>query len=88
MNKITEQEMAELNQLREQYSNTMFEIGQLQYNKNELENQLKLIDQELTGLYSDIKSSETRQNGFLNTIREKYGEGMLDTQTGEVLPQS
>jgi hypothetical protein len=88
MNKITEQEMAELNQLREQYSNTIFEIGQLQYNKNELENQLKLIDQGLTGLYSDIKSAETRQNEFLNSIREKYGEGTLDIQTGEVSPQS
>ena len=88
MNKITEQEMAELNQLREQYSKTIFEIGQLQYNKHELESQLKIIDHELTGLYSDIKSAENRQNEFLNSIREKYGEGTLDIQTGEVLPQS
>ena len=84
--KLTEQEIVELNQLREQYSKTIFEIGQLQYNKNELESQLKLIDHELTGLYSDIKSAETRQNEFLNSIREKYGAGTLDVQTGEVLP--
>ena len=41
MNKITEQEMTELTQLRDQYSKTIFEIGQLQYEKHELENQLK-----------------------------------------------
>lgn len=84
--KLTEQEIVELNQLREQYSKTIFEIGQLQYNKNEIEGQLKLIDHELTGLYADIKSAETRQNDFLNNIREKYGEGTLDAQTGEILP--
>jgi len=84
--KLTEQEIVELNQLREQYSKTIFEIGQLQYNKNEIEGQLKLIDHELTGLYADIKSAETRQNDFLTKVREKYGEGTLDAQTGEILP--
>ena len=84
--KLTEQEIVELNQLREQYSKSIFEIGQLQYNKNEIEGQLKLIDHELTGLYADIKSAETRQNDFLTKIREKYGEGTLDAQTGEILP--
>ena len=83
--KLTEQELAELIEMREQYSDTIFEIGQLQYNKHELEEQLKLIDQDLTGLYADIKSAETRQNEFLIKVREIYGEGTLDVQTGEIL---
>jgi phage host-nuclease inhibitor protein Gam len=86
MNKITEQEMTELTQLREQYSKTIFEIGQLQYEKHELENQLKTIDNELTGLYGDITSNYQRQDDYLTKIREKYGEGNLDIQTGEILP--
>lgn len=83
--KLTEQELAELVALREQYSDTIFEIGQLQYNKHELEEQLKSIDQDLTGLYADIASAETRQNEFLVKVRETYGEGTLDVQTGEIL---
>jgi homoserine trans-succinylase len=86
MKKITEQEMTELTQLREQYSKTIFEIGHLQYEKHELENQLKAIDDELTGLYGDITSNYQRQDDYLNKIREKYGDGNLDTQTGEILP--
>jgi phage host-nuclease inhibitor protein Gam len=86
MKKITEQEMVDLNQLREQYSKTIFEIGQLQYEKYELENQLKTIDSELAGLYGDILSNYKRQDDYLTEIREKYGEGNLDTQTGEILP--
>jgi|LauGreDrversion4_2_1035121.scaffolds.fasta_scaffold40698_2 phage host-nuclease inhibitor protein Gam len=86
MKKITEQEMVDLNQLREQYSKTIFEIGQLQYEKYELENQLKTIDSELTGLYGDISSNYQRQDDYLTKIREKYGEGNLDIQTGEILP--
>jgi phage host-nuclease inhibitor protein Gam len=86
MNKITEQEMTELTQLRDQYSKTIFEIGQLQYEKHELENQLKTIDNELTGLYGDITSNYQRQDDYLTKIREKYGEGNLDIQTGEILP--
>jgi homoserine trans-succinylase len=86
MKKITEQEMTELTQLREQYSKTIFEIGHLQYEKYELENQLKAIDSELTGLYGDITSNYQRQDDYLNKIREKYGDGNLDTQTGEILP--
>jgi hypothetical protein len=86
MKKITEQEMVDLNQLREQYSKTIFEIGQLQYEKYELENQLKTIDSELAGLYEDILSNYKRQDDYLAKIREKYGEGNLDTQTGEILP--
>jgi homoserine trans-succinylase len=86
MKKITEQEMTDLTQLREQYSKTIFEIGHLQYEKHELENQLKVIDSELTGLYGDITSNYQRQDDYLTKIREKYGEGNLDTQTGEILP--
>lgn len=86
MKKITEQEMVDLNQLREQYSKSIFEIGQLQYEKYELENQLKTIDSELAGLYGDILSNYKRQDDYLAEIREKYGEGNLDTQTGEILP--
>ncbi len=86
MKKITEQEMTELTQLREQYSKIIFEIGHLQYEKHELENQLKVIDSELTGLYGDITSNYQRQDDYLTKIREKYGEGNLDTQTGEILP--
>jgi mRNA-degrading endonuclease YafQ of YafQ-DinJ toxin-antitoxin module len=87
-NKLNEQDFKELNTLREQYSSTIFEIGRLQYNKVELEAQLKIIDHELTGLYSDIKTAETRQDEFLRKVRETYGEGMLDTQTGEIVTQS
>lgn len=86
MKKITEQEMVDLNQLRNQYSKTIFEIGQLQYEKYELENQLKTIDSELAGLYEDILSNYKRQDDYLAEIREKYGEGNLDIQTGEILP--
>lgn len=86
MKKITEQEMVDLNQLRDQYSKTIFEIGQLQYEKHELENQLKTIDSELAGLYGDILSNYKRQDDYLAKIREKYGEGNLDIQTGEILP--
>ena len=82
--KLNEQELEEMNLLREQYSRTMFDIGQLAYNKYQLEEQIKTIDQELTGLRSDIKTNEDRQDEFLKKVREKYGEGMLDIQTGEI----
>lgn len=85
--KLNEQELEEMNMLREQYSKTMFDIGQLSYDKHQLEEQIKLIDHELTGLRSDIKTNENRQNEFLEKVREKYGEGMLDVQTGEITPQ-
>ncbi len=86
--KLTEQELEEMNMLREQYSKIMFDMGQLAYDKYQLEEQIKLIDQELTGLRSDIKTNGSRQDEFLEKIREKYGEGVLDTQTGEILIQS
>lgn len=86
--KLTEQELEEMNMLREQYSKIMFDMGQLAYDKYQLEEQIKLVDQELTGLRSDIKTNGSRQDEFLEKIREKYGEGVLDTQTGEILIQS
>jgi len=86
MNKITEQEMTELNALREQYSKSIFEIGQIQVSKHELENQLKMMESELSGLYADIATNHTRQNEYLTKIRTKYGEGTLDIQTVEILP--
>ena len=86
MNKITEQEMTELNALREQYSRSIFEIGQIHFSKHELENQLKIMESELSGLYADILSNHTRQDEYLTKIRTKYGEGTLDIQSGEILP--
>jgi hypothetical protein len=72
MTKLSEKELNQLQKFQESQNQIIFGLGQLNIQKLELEEQYKNI------VYS--------QNELAKKLEEKYGEGQINTTTGEFVP--
>ena len=73
--KITDQELTELNRIRDLYAAALYAFGQLYISRRQLDEQ----ERELNEAYRKLQGDEQK---LLDTIVEKYGEGNLDPKTG------
>ena len=73
--KITDQELTELNRIRDLYAAAQYAFGQLYISRRQLDEQ----ERELNEAYRKLQGDEQK---LLDTIVEKYGEGNLDPKTG------
>lgn len=81
---INEQELQQLHELRDQYTELTFRLGQIKLEQVTLNLQLKRLtelEQSMTDSY--LKLTETETN-VVNTLIEKYGNGELDIETGQI----
>ena len=73
--KITDQELTELNRIRDLYTEAQFAFGQLYISRRQL-------DANETALNEAYRKLQADEQKLLDTIVEKYGEGNLDPKTG------
>ncbi len=63
-----------------------FETNRLASILGELHYQRTLIDLELENLKQAIKENARKQQANLKTLGEKYGDGSINVETGEITP--
>jgi methyl coenzyme M reductase subunit D len=88
MAKITQEEQDFIKKLQEKYSELTVKIGQVNMEMHDLENtlnELKALEKDLLDQY--IQSREDERT-FINSLSDKYGEGSLNLETGEFIPNS
>ncbi len=73
--KITDQELTELNRIRDLYTEAQFAFGQLYISRRQLDENERTLNE----AYRKLQADEQK---LLDTIVEKYGEGNLDPKTG------
>ncbi len=73
MSEITKEELESLNKIQNQYSSILMSIGVLEIRKQKL-----LID------HDKIQEEFTVTT---NKLKSKYGEGIIDLNTGEIKPE-
>lgn len=82
---INEEELKQLHTLRDQYTEMTFRLGQIKLEQVMLNTQLKrLIELEETIALEYMKAIET-EDTLVNDLIEKYGNGELDIETGQIL---
>ena len=84
--KFTEDELKTVTKIREDYFNIQNEFGQIKLAKIRLETQIDSVEkreEELHKQFTELQNSETE---FLDSITEKYGQGTLNPETGEFIP--
>jgi hypothetical protein len=83
---LTEQEIQEINELRDQYATLTAKFGQLKIEQILIEEQLKRLG-ELENTYKEeYLTTQVKEEAFGNTITAKYGEGNIDVESGFFLP--
>ena len=77
--KFNEEELKEVQNIRQGYLNIQQSFGQLKLAQMRLENQEIELEESL-------KSLQDNENKFLEGITKKYGDGSLNPETGVFTP--
>ena len=84
--KFNEEEMKRFNDLQQVYADIQRNLGQIAVTKLKLENQIEELDvSEEDNKQKFIEAQETEKN-ILGDINKKYGEGVLNPETGIFTP--
>ena len=79
--KITSEELQQLKTSRQEASRLAAVLGELHYQKT-------LLDLELENVKESIRSNALDQRDQLKQLGEKYGDGSINPETGDITPLS
>jgi hypothetical protein len=75
--KLTQEELDQINQLRTQQSEVILSLGQIEY-------QLFNFEREKTKLKNTLETLEIQSDQLATDLTEKYGPGNINIETGEI----
>jgi beta-xylosidase len=82
--KITPEELSQLQAFDGQIKQNTFELGQFNIDLYNLELQKESVETEKKNTLEVLKTLTQQQSQMLETLKNKYGEGRLDLNTGEI----
>lgn len=81
---LSQEELAKANDLSDRYSRLVSEMGQNQIKQQEIKARLSELIKEETHIFSDYNTILTEEQALGQVLTEKYGEGVIDLQTGTI----
>ena len=79
--RLTEQELTEIKTLRENFSSTYSNLGVL-------EARLKEFTEEKERIFKILEELKTEEQKIYQKLKDNYGEGSIDLNTGEFKPEN
>lgn len=77
--KLSQEELQEINQIRNDYTNLYANVGLVQVKIKELEEEKSIYFQELDFL-------KEKEKAVFEKLKENYGNGTIDLESGEFKP--
>jgi hypothetical protein len=74
---LTQDELTQLRNLKEQQQNILMDLGSIEY-------RMSLLEQTKSNLKSQVLELEKLNNQLGAQLTEKYGNGVLNLETGEI----
>jgi len=74
---LTQDELTQLRNLKEQQQNLLMDLGSIEY-------RMSLLEQTKSNLKSQVLELEKLNNQLGAQLTEKYGNGVLNLETGEI----
>lgn len=84
--KLTEEEIKQIKDLQAQYNQFVFELGNIEVQLQNVNATKSAIETEKNSIVEDIKKLGEREKELVTTLQEKYGQGSIDIETGEITP--
>ena len=85
--KFSDEDMNKIKEFQQKYVDIQMNFGRIEISKNRLEDQFESLDEAHDKLVDDLNSTQTEERSFIAEVNEKYGDGVLDPQTGLFTPQ-
>jgi len=83
--KLTQEELQSIQELQKQFNQFVFELGNVEAQIQGLLHQKSLLETEKEGIVNDIKTLTNKEKDLVASLQEKYGNGSIDPQTGEIV---
>jgi len=83
--KFTEQEVLEINELKKNVSEVLYQLGQLNLERKKRLDEIDLIESDLHNKYFALIQDEQL---VFQKLNEKYGDGSYDLNTGLFTPSN
>ena len=80
--KLNREHLEEIQQLNQEYSSTYIRLGQATRQKLYLTDELTRIETDITDLLNKIKYYESQEKRLIDKLKETYGEGEINIETG------
>ncbi len=81
--KFTEEEVSQINQLRQDVGNIFVQLGQLQIEKKRRIDEVENTEKQLIEQHQNLVKQE---QDLFQGLNKKYGDGNYDPNTGEFTP--
>ena len=84
MAQLTPEELQSIKDLQSKYNQTIFEIGAAEAQLIVFHEQIEKLVEAKKGLVSDLKTIEQKELEITKALQVKYGEGAVNSETGEI----
>lgn len=84
--KFTDEEMKTIQGIQKRYFDIQGELGRISITKIRLNQQLDNLYEKEETLQKDFVNVQDEEKSFVDSINTKYGEGVLDPESGTFTP--
>ena len=86
--KFTQEELDSIKAFQQRYLDIQMGFGQVEITKMRIATQQTNVDTFSTDLHEQFNTVQTEEREFIDGINEKYGDGVLDPDTGVFTPNT
>tara|TARA_B100000424_G_C22627830_1_gene348313 strand:+ start:115 stop:390 length:276 start_codon:yes stop_codon:yes gene_type:complete len=84
--KFSDEELKDLEQLQNDYSQKQVELGQVHVQRLLLNQQIEELQNKQSALEQEYIQIQGREKQLVDALNQKYGPGQLDPETGVFTP--
>jgi hypothetical protein len=82
--KITDEELQEIKDLRQNFSLITFEFGELSLTRKLLQQELDKLDKDIDNYISTYRTLQVKEKELVEKLKETYSEANINLETGEI----
>lgn len=84
--KLTAEELQQIKDLQSKYNQAIFEIGASEAQLIAFQQGIEKLQQAKKDLVSNLTTIEQKESELVKSLQEKYGQGNINPETGEIIP--
>lgn len=81
---LTSEELQSLKDLQNDYAKLMTELGTYDLQLSDLEDSKKIVQEQKQKVKDSVKELREKENAIAKQLNDKYGQGVIDINTGEI----
>ena len=86
--KFSEEELTKIKDFQQRYINIQMGFGQAEITRTRLDEQFNNVDVFVDELRAKLSEIQTEERSFIEEVNKKYGDGVLDPESGVFTPNS